>query len=285
MPFCCARQKSARNGPGLTLNGGAALMAEVHGYKLVRHDYTDCRTGTVRYTVGKTTTLPTADRVSHDTCGVDSHLCYRAEDTMQHSHSQWPVRLLAVASSDVIAQDETKARCGSIFVERECGIASCFGPQGDKVVALLEALAGFAWLKPSSAVTAEQLHPLVEEHLRRLARFHALVGSASVRVVQGWRSISDAAWAAAWAAAWDAARAAARTAAWAAASAAARDAARDAAWAAARAAASGAQHLVVADIVGWPSPWEPLLDLWRLGCWPIGVVRGEFVVYVPEVRS
>ncbi len=260
-------------------------MAEVHGYKLVRHDYTDCRTGTVRYTVGKTTTLPTADRVSHDTCGVDSHLCYRAEDTMQHSHSQWPVRLLAVASSDVIAQDETKARCGSIFVERECGIASCFGPQGDKVVALLEALAGFAWLKPSSAVTAEQLHPLVEEHLRRLARFHALVGSASVRVVQGWRSISDAAWAAAWAAAWDAARAAARTAAWAAASAAARDAARDAAWAAARAAASGAQHLVVADIVGWPSPWEPLLDLWRLGCWPIGVVRGEFVVYVPEVRS
>jgi hypothetical protein len=216
---------------------------------------------------------------------------------MQHSHRQWPVRLLAVASSDVIAQDETKARCGSIFVERECGIASCFGPQGDKVVALLEALAGFAWLKPSSAVTAEQLHPLVEEHLRRLARFHALVGSASVRVVQGWWSIRDAAWAAAraaardaaWAAAWDAAWAAAWAAAWDAAwdaaSAAARAAARDAAWAAAWAAASGAQHLVVADIVGWPSPWEPLLDLWRLGCWPIGVARGEFVVYVPEVRS
>ena len=33
-----------------------------------------------------------------------------------------------------------------------------------------------------------------------------------------------------------------------------------------------------------PNPWEPLVELYRLGSRPIGFVAGEFVVYVPEVE-
>ena len=31
-----------------------------------------------------------------------------------------------------------------------------------------------------------------------------------------------------------------------------------------------------------PSPWEPLVEMFRLGCLPIGYVRGEFVIYCPK---
>ena len=57
---------------------------------------------------------------------------------------------------------------------------------------------------------------------------------------------------------------------------AARVAARDAAWDA----AWDAENLVAA----LPhNPWAPLVEIWALGAAPIGVVDGEFVVYVPKV--
>ena len=236
-------------------------METIRGFKLVRADGTDCRSGTVKYAVGETTTLPDPDRRSSDPCGRGLHFCHRAEDTMQFRASQWPVRLLAVSSDDVIARDETKVRCGSVHVEREEPLALCFGPQGGRVVELLNDLASIGWLRPPSTVTAEQLQPLVDEHLSRLTRFRASVRPLPVRVVTTWDAAGDAARAAA------------------------RDAARDAAWDAARAAAWDATHRVVADLVDWPSPWEPLLGVWRLGCWPIGVVRGEFVVFVPGATT
>lgn len=31
-----------------------------------------------------------------------------------------------------------------------------------------------------------------------------------------------------------------------------------------------------------PSPWEPLVAIYQLGCVPIGYVNGEFVIYAPE---
>jgi hypothetical protein len=31
-----------------------------------------------------------------------------------------------------------------------------------------------------------------------------------------------------------------------------------------------------------PNPWEPLCELFRLGCMPIGYSGGAFVVYAPE---
>ena len=40
-------------------------------------------------------------------------------------------------------------------------------------------------------------------------------------------------------------------------------------------------------IAGMPgsSPWEPLVEIYKLGCVPIGFVNGEFVVYVPSVKK
>jgi hypothetical protein len=32
-------------------------------------------------------------------------------------------------------------------------------------------------------------------------------------------------------------------------------------------------------------PWRPLLDIWRLGAWPMGETGGAFVVYVPTAQN
>ena len=167
----------------------------------------------------------------------------------------------------------------------------CFGPNGGSVVALLDDLAGIGWLRPLTPVTREQLQPLADMLLSRLTRFCASVVPMPVRIVADWAAARDAARDAAEDAARDAAEdaawSAARDAAWSAArdaaGSAARSAARDAAGDAARSAAWAAEYRTVADLVDWPSPWEPLVDMWRLGCWPVGVVRGEFVVFVPPV--
>lgn len=44
-----------------------------------------------------------------------------------------------------------------------------------------------------------------------------------------------------------------------------------------------AKHLVVADLLDFPSPWAPLLEVWRAGCWPICVPgKRDLLVYVPK---
>ena len=103
-----------------------------------------------------------------------------------------------------------------------------------------------------------------------------------------WDAARDAAWGAAWGAAWDAARdaawGAARDAAWDA----ARDAARDAAWGAAWDAARGAQEIVASDLDGFTKKYPngaflQLISLWEMGLYPIGLIDGKFLVYVPKV--
>ena len=221
---------------------------------MVRSDYTDCYSGTVRYTVGETTTHPRADR-RDVVCGVGLHLCRYPEDVLQFRNGQWPVRLLEVRSDDVIATDAIKVRCGSIHVVREIGLAPAFGPNGASVVELIDELPSIPWMKPSRPVSADLLQPLVDMHLSRLTCFTTCVQPLPVRIETDLDAAMDAAMDAAW----------------------------DAVWAAAWAAAVDAGHRVVADLVSWTSPWAPLLDMWRLGCWPIGVVDGAFVVFVPKV--
>jgi len=37
----------------------------------------------------------------------------------------------------------------------------------------------------------------------------------------------------------------------------------------------------IVGIGGRPDPWGPLVEVYRLGCWPIGYSGGEFVIYAP----
>ena len=101
-----------------------------------------------------------------------------------------------------------------------------------------------------------------------------------------WGTARAAAWDAAWDASWDASWDAARDAAWDAARGTAWDAARVAAWDA----AWGATEIIAMDLEDFNKKYPQgaflqLIPLWEMGLYPIGVVNGKFVIYLPEVED
>ena len=53
-----------------------------------------------------------------------------------------------------------------------------------------------------------------------------------------------------------------------------------------RRAAGGAQWHVVSDLIDRQNPFEPLMDIFHMGLWPIGHVQGvAFGVYVPKPKT
>ena len=101
-----------------------------------------------------------------------------------------------------------------------------------------------------------------------------------------WGAAWDAAWGAAWGAAWDAAR----DAAWDAARDAARYAALDAAWDASWDAAWGAADILALNLDEYKKKYPNgnfinLIPLYEAGLYPVGVVNGKFIIYVPASKQ
>jgi len=178
-----------------------------------------------------------------------------------------------------------------------------------------------AWIKPKETPDQSLLEKLGQQHLSCLN-----LPSSPVRLIkENWGKVNavlvDAAranWGTAWDAAWsvardmalgkaaraadDAARVVARGAADDAAWGAARDVARegnwDAAWSKTRKVAEEAVRdaawIIVEDLMpkyGYKgNPYEPLIKIYEMGCWPIGVVKNpqgknEFVIFIPPVQK
>ncbi len=173
----------------------------------------------------------------------------------------------------------------------------------------IERIKAIKWFRPSKDLKKAD----VETHLNLVLETFGVKASVEYRKLKiasdwdaAWGAARDAAWGAARDAAWgaargaardaarDAARGAARDAAWGAARDAARDAAwgaaRDAAWGAARdaawGAAWGANDLLVQDLEDYKKKYPKgsfinLIPLWEIGLYPIGIVDGKFVIYIP----
>jgi hypothetical protein len=173
----------------------------------------------------------------------------------------------------------------------------------------LERVKAIKWFKPEGVKRAT-----TDKQIKVALKCFGVEASIEYRALStpsdwdaAWDAARDAAWDAARGAAWDAARGAAwdaaRGAAWDAARDAARDAAWDAAWDAARGAAWDAARGAAwdaargaTDLLAGLTP-EPqrkaykekypdgnfleLIPLWEAGLYPVGVVSGKFVVYVP----
>jgi hypothetical protein len=214
-------------------------------YKVVRGDYTDCYSGTVRYVVGDTLVHP--DRGRQLCSDGVYHACRKPEQTLKWHNSQWPLRLLKIYTPEVIAEDKGLGheKCGvhELAVIEELPISLAFGPNGQKVVDLINRLSGIKWFEPQ--YEREKVKQLIEKHLSILEKFG--VKQVSVKFISDW----NAAW----------------------------NAARNVAWDAAWNAAWNAVHIIAEDLVDFENPAEPLLQVWELGYWPIGVVNGEFLVF------
>jgi hypothetical protein len=148
------------------------------------------------------------------------------------------------------------------------------GPNFQEVNDLLEKLPSFPWMKPAQDLSEDILEQLVSEHLFNLGKRNSnpnAFDGVTLKIVRTWEGF-DAARVAAYDAAYDAAYGAAYGA--------ARGAARDAARGAAFDAACGAAYLIsgLAD-----NPFPSLVEIYALGCVPVGIVNEEFVVFIPPV--
>ncbi len=174
-------------------------------------------------------------------------------------------------------------------------------PNGEELGKFLARINNISWFQPEIQPDRESLENLCRQTLSRLnlpdltlriikeavARDTALDATLDV----AWDAVQNAAWGAARSATLDAAWGAARSAEWN--TAPARGATLDAAWGAARIAARGAEWIVVKDLMpqgGYNkgNPFEPLVEIYELGCWPIGIVsdqngKKEFVVFIPPI--
>jgi len=258
------------------------MTDRITGYKIVRDDYTDCRSGTVQYEVGREAACPNPAPAEAGLCKAGLHIARMEQAGLASRGHHWPLRLLRVSAAleDIIIEGDDKWRVRRLRAEEELPLAQAFGPQGEQVVEFIAALPGHPWLAPPAHDRA-RVEALVAEHLRRLEPYGAQpvpVQWVSSRAVAGdaaWDAAGDAARAAAW----DAARDVAGDVAW------PVVAARAAAWGAARAAALGAAWLVVADRLPHPNPWEPLMEVWQMGYWPVGPVDGRFAVFEPREEA
>lgn len=156
----------------------------------------------------------------------------------------------------------------------------------------IERIRVIKWFSPSPDLKREEIDRKVNFALETFG-LKASIEYRSLKTDKDWDAARDAAldaardatWGAARDVAWDAARDAvldaARDAAW--------DAARDVAWGAARDAARGADDLLVEDLENYKKKYPNgsfinLIPLWEAGLYPIGIVNGKFLVYVPPTK-
>jgi hypothetical protein len=283
-------------------------------YKCTRTDGTDFRTGTVDYAAALLSGEPIVcdevdpplKEITGDTCGRGLHLSPTAKLTLnfaerRHRPYRWfEVRYL---KQNLVEADERKMRVSRIEkVVAELTLADVFGfdlAQGvADLKAEIETWKLIPWLKPEK-VSEKRLRGLFSEWHEAISLWlpKGKKLPKSLRIV---RTAADADAAAA-ADADDADAAAAAD------DADAADAADDAA-----AAADAADAAAAADAFyrrywwRWyvrpqavlrrhgrrilirskdPSPWAPLVEMYRLGALPIGYSKGEFVIYLPEVAT
>lgn len=250
-------------------------------------------------------------------CETPKQTCHFGDN----AHRPWRWWEVLYLAEDEIEKDDRKIRVRRLEkVVREITLAEIFGPDfGQRIERVQQEVASWKsipWLQPDHPVTDAELKKLFLQWHKAITlwlcdKSHKL--PKKLRVVQD-RAAADAA---AIAAASNADADAADAAAYAADAAIAADAAAIAADAAsdadAIAAASDADadaiaadaialvlpwwwrwyvrpHYVLRRHARWklagmeePSPWEPIVTIYRLGCLPIGYVKGEFIIYVPNL--
>ena len=129
----------------------------------------------------------------------------------------------------------------------------------------IERIKSIKWFQPSSTLDKKDVDTKVKACIDAFG-VKATVEYRQLKTSNDWDAARDAARDAAWGAAWDAAR----------------DAARGAAWDAAR----GADETLVKDLKEYKGKFAflSLVDIYELGLYPVGVVNGKFLVFVPPCK-
>jgi hypothetical protein len=144
----------------------------------------------------------------------------------------------------------------------------------NKVKVFVKRVEKVKWFKPQPTISKKEISLKVGITFNMFKLPTANLEFKFLSSDAAWDEARGAAWGAARDAAWDAAMGAARDEAW--------GAARDEAW--------GAEALIVEDLKAYKkkypkNPFMPLFELWEMGLYPIGLVKGKFLIYVPLLEN
>jgi hypothetical protein len=258
------------------------MSEETKWYKCTRADGTDHRTGTISCAAALASGQPVevldAAPANGKVCGHGLHVSPTPRKTIQfadRNYRPWRYFEVAVPTEDIIESDDQKSRVRRLRVEKELFLADVFGPDFARRIEQVKTEAAswkeIPWVKPPRPVTDEELETLFRQWHTAITPWprDGRQLPLAFKVV--------------------------RT----------RKAAAAAAAAAAGAADAGAIYRTLPWWWRWyvrpspvlyrharwtlagmtePSPWASVVAMFRLGCVPIGYVRGEgdtFTVYAP----
>jgi hypothetical protein len=235
----------------------------------------------------------------HDTLTVRHEDKSVRKTVLQMIKDKYPTRTDLINSIT-----ETRGLNNSKLYYKNGSVVYCeetHGPKYKEVEKLIQEIPNFPWFKPVPNLDKEKIVALVQEHIHVLGKYGYTEKDISVKFVYTWGAARDNAWNAASDAAYNAARnvawGAARDNAWNAASDAAYNAARNVAWGAARNAARNVARNAASDaasdasmdaaclVADVDNSFSSLVEIYRLGCAPIGVVGKEFVVFIPPTEN
>jgi len=131
----------------------------------------------------------------------------------------------------------------------------------DKLDAFLERIKAIKWFQPQAEINKEEVEKEVNFYLSCFG-FTAGIEYRELKTEKDWAS----------------ARASARASAWA--------SARASAWASARA----IENILVEDLPDFKEKYpngtfKNIIPIWEKGLYPIGIIDGKFVIYVPPVKT
>ena len=116
------------------------------------------------------------------------------------------------------------------------------------------------WFQPAKNLKKANIEKQVKVILKAFG-VEAKIEYKQLRNQKAWNAAQDAAW----------------------------DAARDAAWGAAWGAAYGVNDILVSDLKEYKKKYPNgnfinLIPLWEIGLYPVGLINGKFIIYIPSCK-
>jgi len=204
----------------------------------------------------------------------------------------WPVRIFEGQILGDFERDDDLLVFKKVFIEKELPLADAFGPNGQKILEQINRLLSIDFDKPGA--THEEISNLVNKHLEILSRF-GRVPRVTLEIVDNLGIAEDILDRVKNSRAWSRAVTAMnesvkgnndRKRAYKMASGATWDILAERYWMRSDMVirllidnCNSIAHLSVEDLVDFQNPWEPLVKIWEMGRFPLGIVGKKFFVY------
>ena len=165
------------------------------GYKMVKEDYTDFRTGTVKYEIDTEMVHPNPD-LSNESCAEGYHVSKETHNPLNYN-ARYPWRLLEVSylKKDVIHDNGDKVRVSKLKVVKELEPWDIDLPNAKRVYGIIKRTEGLKF-KRRTKQAEKDIRMLVKRHVDLLNKRHTgkslvVLNGVKFHSIKQWGSVRD----------------------------------------------------------------------------------------------